>query len=372
MKRLICLVILVIGCDAETPNDDYRNYRQRTETARTDVCSQSTGKGQLSDLTGMWLIRALLNGGITLGLRIEILAADDEANMPPKNIEARFWLENNPIDMDPVVVTTAEIEDDGRFVIIADPLELGPETLGSPSTVSARVELHGQAIDEDRWCGIVFGNVVSPLNLNLEGSTFGAARLTDGLTSASVPYRCPGDPCAVDAGRPEDAGVDADSGSVAQPPRPDFTVANGQRHDLTGDWFLQASLSGLPLNLWISLIYRGGEEPTSPASVDGSLRLATDPVDQAARLNFSAPVNDEGEFDLWLPNLELDVGSLIVRGNILLSAASFNDGWCGLAAGNVFDPFEIDLTGSTFGASRWIPGTEIPVDSPNMCPPDEP
>ena len=100
MKRLICLVILVIGCDAETPNDDYRNYRQRTETARTDVCSQSTGKGQLSDLTGMWLIRALLNGGITLGLRIEILAADDEANMPPKNIEARFWLENNPIDMD--------------------------------------------------------------------------------------------------------------------------------------------------------------------------------------------------------------------------------------------------------------------------------
>ncbi|MBV72260.1 MAG: hypothetical protein CMH52_13120 [Myxococcales bacterium] len=371
MKRLLCLVMLFTGCDAETPNDDYRNYRQRTETARTDVCAQSTGTGQLSDLTGMWLIRALLNGGITLGLRIEIRPAEGETGMPPKRVEARFWLEENPFDMDPVVTTVADIGDDGRFVIIADPLELGPETLGSPSTVAARVELHGQAIDNDQWCGIVFGNVVSPLNLNLEGSTFGAIRLTDGLTSDSVPYRCPGDPCAPDAGVPIDVGAMDDAEVISQPERPAFTVTNGQRHDITGDWFLQANLSGLPLNLWISLNYRGGDETASPASLDGTLRLATDPVEQPARLTFSAEVNETGEFDLWLPNLELDVGALIVKGNILLSAASFDDGWCGLAAGNVTDPFEIDLTGSTFGALRWMPGTEAPNEPLSACPSDD-
>ncbi|MEE2755089.1 MAG: hypothetical protein VYA30_00455 [Myxococcota bacterium] len=371
MTRLLCLMILLTGCAAETPKDDYRNYRQRTETARTDICAQSTGSGQLSDLTGMWLIRALLNGGITLGLRIEIRAAEGETAVPPKRIEARFWLEENPLDMEPVVTTVADIGDDGRFVIIADPLELGPETLGSPSTVAARVELHGQAIDADGWCGIVFGNVVSPLNLNLEGSTFGASRLTDGLNSDSVPYRCPGDPCVPDASPPEDTGLVPDAGVSIQPNRPAFDVASGQRHNITGDWFLQANLSGLPLNLWISLNYRSGDEITSPASLDGSLRLATDPIEQPARLTFSAQVNEDGEFDLWLPNLELDIGALVVRGDILLSAASFDDGWCGLAAGNVTDPFEIDLTGSTFGALRWMPGTEAPDEPLSACPSDD-
>ena len=49
------------------------------------------------------------------------------------------------------------------------------------------------------------------------------------------------------------------------------------RADLTGEWLLAADLSGLPLNLWVSLMYRESE---TTASVDGVIRLQRDPVDQ--------------------------------------------------------------------------------------------
>ena len=254
-----------------------------------------------------------------------------------------------------------------RFVIIAERLELGPDVLGSESSVEARVELHGQSLDSSAWCGTVFGSVVSPLTLNLDGSTFGALPYTEGIASTDVPFQCPGDPCAADAGMSADVGVMTDT-SIERPERPEVTVTDGQRHDLTGDWFLQATLSGIPLPLWIALNYRAASEPNGPASLDGVLRLARDPIDQPGRFSFSAEVNEKGEFDIWLPGIDLAIGDVVVVGDVLLSAASFVDGWCGVAAGAVTQPFEIDLTGSTFGALRWEPGTETPAEPLGQCP----
>ena len=73
-------------------------------------------------------------------------------------------------------------------------------------------------------------------------------------------------------------------------------------------------------------------------------------------------MNEKGEFEIWLPGIDLAIGDVVVVGDVLLSAASFVDGWCGVAAGAVTQPFEIDLTGSTFGALRWEPGTETPAE----------
>ena len=367
--RYLCLVAaLAFGCNNDTPRDDYRDYRERTEQARTAGCqSQGYSDGALADITGLWMIRALLNGGISLGLRIEISAQMGETNDPPRRIEANFWLEDQGMDMAPIATAEAEIDDQGRFVIIAEKLELGPDVLGSESSVEARVELHGQSVDSSAWCGTVFGSVVSPLTLNLDGSTFGALRYMEGIASMDVPFKCPGDPCAADATIPADVGVMGDT-SIERPERPEVNVTDGQRHDLTGDWFLQATLSGIPLPLWIALNYRAATEPDGPASLDGVLRLARDPIDQPGRFTFSAEVNENGEFDIWLPGIDLAIGDVVVVGDVLLSAASFVDGWCGVAAGAVTQPFEIDLTGSTFGALRWEPGTEAPAEPLGQCP----
>jgi len=288
--------------------------------------------------------------------------------MPPRRIKAEFWLARQPDDIPPLIVTEADISEDGAFVIVADPLELGPDVLGSESTVSARVELHGQIRDSHNWCGIVYGSVVSPLELNLEGSTFGALRLFEGLTVDDVPYRCPGDPCALDAGTSDpDSGLVTDAGPTA-PPRPDFQVENGRRHDLTGDWFLQASLSGLPLKLWVATVYRDTGTEGGTASIDGTIRLAADPIDTPPRLHFTAKVDSEGRFDVWLPRLALEVNELVVEGDVLLSAASFDDGWCGRASGQITSPFPLELAGSTFGALRWSPGTDPPAEPIQQCP----
>ena len=56
---------------------------------------------------------------------------------------------------------------------------------------------------DGNWCGTATGSVVSPLNLDLAGSTFAAQPWTDGIELDSIPFKCPGDPCAPDVGVPE-------------------------------------------------------------------------------------------------------------------------------------------------------------------------
>ena len=186
--RYLCLVAaLAFGCNNDTPRDDYRDYRERTEQARTAGCqSQGYSDGALADITGLWMIRALLNGGISLGLRIEISAQMGETNDPPRRIEANFWLEDQGMDMAPIATAEAEIDDQGRFVIIAEKLELGPDVLGSESSVEARVELHGQSVDSSAWCERCSA-ALSARGVESDGSTFGALRYTRGIASTNVP-----------------------------------------------------------------------------------------------------------------------------------------------------------------------------------------
>ena len=361
------LMLCLVACDDSSPRDEYNDFRDRTATMRESACGQSQlAQGELTDLSGIWLIRALLNGGIPLGLRIELEARpEDEAN-PPRLFTVKVWLEDQALDEDPILegVETA-LGDDGTFEIFASPLELGPEVLSSQTTVIASVQLNAVVRSDGEFCGLAEGEATSPLNLDLSGSTFGALRYVDGLTLDEVPFRCASDPCAPDAGL--DIGPDmgpADDAGVTRPEPPSVDVDSARR-DLSGDWLVSASLSGLPLSLWVALSYR---EHDSQASVDGTLRLVADPVDAPGRAYFSAPVDESGRFEIWLPGLSLEVNGLMVQGDILLAAATIEEGWCGAAAGQVSSPIMLDLVGSTFAAVSWIPGTEVPETPPNACP----
>jgi len=356
---------MMIGCDQDSPRDEYTHFRERTASERDGQCGAAARDGVLTDITGLWAVRALLNGGISLGLRIQVTAAPGETASPPRKILASFWLFEQAMDAPPLVTSESLVDDNGHFTMVADPLELGPEVLGSESTVIARVELNGSMQAAGDWCGTATGMVVSPLDLDLSGSTFAAQPWEDGIVLDAIPFQCPGDPCAPDMGISEmDAGViDGDAG-VERPTIDPFEVPGAQQTDLTGEWLLAADLGGLPLNLWVSLLYRASE---TTASVDGVIRLQRDTVNEPPRTTFSALVDEDGRFEVWLPNFALDVNGLAIEGDVLLSAVSFVDGWCGMVAGEIRSPLPLDLDGSSFGAERWIPESPVPETRFSRC-----
>ena len=78
-RLTLLAVLLCLGCDARSPRDDYNDFVSRTANARESQCQETESQaGGLADISGLWVIRALLNGGITLGLRVELIPEADE------------------------------------------------------------------------------------------------------------------------------------------------------------------------------------------------------------------------------------------------------------------------------------------------------
>lgn len=366
------------GCDDRTPRDDYDDFRDRTAAARESACTAGGGQsGVLADVEGRWLLNALLKGGIRVGLRIVFEAAEGSTDTPAQDLDARIWLHDQPLDAEPLVVTTTTVADDGTFELVADPLDLGTDVLESEASVIAVVTMLSRILDGERWCGDATGSVTSPLTLALDGSTFYAQRDDGGaLVLDELPFECPGDPCAPDAGVPDagppDAGVD---GGPTRPETPDLSDVPSARRDLSGEYILTASLRGLvTARLWLSVIYREhvGDDGAVQAALDGTLRAVTDPPGSPPAATFFTPVDPEGRFEIWLPDFALEIGGLDVQGDILLAAASLEDRFCGAVAGEARSPIMLDLAGSTFSAMPWTPGTEPPMDPPNACPGEDP
>lgn len=370
-SALLALLVPLAACDSRLPKDDYDDFRDRTATARESACTATGRRGTFADLEGRWLLNALLKGGISVGLRIVFAPAEGEDGTPPVEMDARVWLHDQPEDEPPLVVTTTTVAEDGTFLLVADPLDLGTDVIESEAAVIAIVNMHSLALDGDAWCGDATGSVTSPLELKLDGSTFYAARDDEGaLVLDALPFECPGDPCAPDMGVP-DAGVDAavDAGP-ARPESPDLGDVQSARRDLTGEYFLLASLRGIAVRLWLSVLYREtvDADGEAHAAIDGALRAITAPPGSPPSATFFAPVDGEGRFEVWLPDFSIQVGATAVDADILLGAATVDGGFCGAAAGAARSPFMLDIAGSTFFAMPWTPGTEVPMDAPNACP----
>lgn len=371
-------LLVALACDSRSPRQDYDDFRARTAAEReAEICGSGESTGVLEDIRGRWLLRALLKGGIGVGLRIVFDAPDGPDGAPPTELNARIWLHDQPDDAPPLVETTTSISEDGRFELIADPLDLGTDVIDSQSAVVARVVMDSRINSPDEWCGDATGSVTSPLQLVLDGSTFYATRDTEGaLVLDDLPFQCPGDPCAPDMGVTDmgvpDAAVDD---GPERPESPDLSDVPSTRRDLTGDYFFNASLSGIAVRLWLSVFYRESvdAEGATVATIDGALRTATSGPGDPPATTFFAEVDAEGRFEVWLPEFRLDLAGLEIEADILLGAATVDGGWCGAAAGQARQPFSLPLDGSTFFAVPWAtPGGEQPADVPNACPGMEP
>jgi hypothetical protein len=170
----MALALAAAGCSS--PRDDYDDFLGRTE--RGGDGGAEVVQSRLEDLSGKWLVHALLAGGLDLGLKME-LAMDLQAM--PRTVHAKIWLASANTAADkPLIVTDSKVEADGTFELHAEPLVIpAGSSPGLNVDVSANVVLHASTLSADAWCGGATGTVQKPLALDLAGSTF-AARRDDG------------------------------------------------------------------------------------------------------------------------------------------------------------------------------------------------
>ncbi|HEY2748698.1 MAG TPA: hypothetical protein VGL86_28960 [Polyangia bacterium] len=348
--RVLLLVALAAG-GCRGAGDDYADYlARRGDGGGDDQEVQST----LQDLSGRFVVHALLAGGLDLGLRAE-LAMDVTATPIP--LHARLWLATADPDTDaPLVETDSIVAADGTFDLDAEPLVLAAgATPGLNTAVDANVVLHAATQSPSAWCGSATGDVVEPLALDLSGSTFAARRDDDGtLAVADVPQSC----------FPRAGGGDGGVMATPEPMAPDLSSVSSVLADLSGNWILDANLAQeLPEKLWAELVFTPSPSGAG-GSLDGALRRATDAPGSVALATFSTVVSADGRFELWLPTLVVGTTQASV---LLVGATRSADVFCGAGAGRVHTPIDLDLTGTTFGATRWTPGTALPTDAPDHC-----
>jgi hypothetical protein len=348
--RYLLLLSALAGCRGAAA--DYQDFLARRQS---DGGVEQVVQSSLQDLNGMWLVHALLAGGLDLGLRVELTM---DATAQPISLHARMWLEAADPTIDtPVVDTETIVNADGTFELEAMPLKLVKgSTPGLNVDVTANVVLHASTQSATSWCGSATGNVSDPLSLDLQGSTFAARPATRSLQLADVPQSC--FPKGMTTGPVVE---------VPKPASPDLSSVSSMLADLSGSWIINANLAGsLPLQLWADLVFTPGtpDGGTTAGSLDGSLRRATDPPGSLALGHFSTQVSSDGRFEIWIPSLVVGQTQAAV---LLVGATRNMDVFCGAGAGQVLKPIELDLMGTTFGAARWTPGTPVPDTIPNTC-----
>ena len=376
VARLIAasLIAAATACQSSSPADDYEDFIARSGRNNRDATIDTPNDCVRSDLTGRWHVHALLAAGIDLGLTIrfdatEAVCQDVNNDGCVDHYRARIWLDSNPDTPEPLVDTCTCVRDDGRFDLKADPLELGTEVLPTAlEPVIATVLMDSCVPHPQMWCGTADGRVQSPLDIDLDGSTFAAVKDPRGdVKRQDIPILCPIDPGAPlpDAAIAPDAGID---GGSARPEPPDLSEVPSQRANLTGHWLLQTTPIGnlIPLQLWLSLLQSDGEQNSA---IDGAVRLGDAELGTPALATFSTLADGDGRFEIWLDSLSIDSGAIQVEADVLLAAATLDeDSFCGAGAGDVRRPIPISLDETRFYATRWAPGEPPPQTLADRCP----
>ncbi|MEX1366681.1 MAG: hypothetical protein AB1Z98_26380 [Nannocystaceae bacterium] len=187
-----CLLAVATGCPSPDPAGKYERFNEETEPDRVlpDVPPPvDFGEGQLfPDITGTFLVA--IETSIAPGLPLQFLT-DVQATVDEVTGDGTLTLSFQPLSLD-VGSTTEPREEVGDPINVETPVTGGffdvafGETMvtgmANPITGSdilADISLAGALIDADAWCGAVTGEVLSPLQAPLDGSTYAAIRLAD-------------------------------------------------------------------------------------------------------------------------------------------------------------------------------------------------
>ncbi len=373
-------LLAVLACDGQTPRDDYFDFLDRADRTPPPI-DENDGDGIFLDPSGRWLFNIDLGGsglgevGLELTVTFEDFRYVDESQTSA-TVDAVFRFPDDAPDADPLARDDdLLISPDGRMTIQIPFTRLEPERSPIEDTaVETQFDLDTVILSDTEMCGSVIDDVsavFSPIPLKLKGVTYFAQRYgPQGQQPVGIPDLCPaGTGGTPDAGLDviddvPDAGTDApddttDDGGLRPP---DIDVGPGVRADVSGRFWMSVGIAGstLELNLIADLNYF---ESDSGAAVDGALRSTTSPDGSTALAVFTAPVDENGVFEVTVIGLTADSTLGPVSADVALRAVILDeDTFCGVADGTVRSPLTLPLEGTTFGVVRLPDGFALPTE----------
>lgn len=196
-----------VGCPSPDAEGKYELFNEQTEDDRempepkmdfgapvlpdlgggeTDTDTDTEGGGGLM-VGGVYLVAVdtVVSPGLPLQFLADVTAELDAMGSGTATVEFQ------PLSLDPMS-TTEPREEVGESITIDADVEAYAFTLAfgetmvtgaanpiTGSDILADLSLEGQIRSMDRWCGTVAGDVLSPIQVPLQGSTFAATRLAD-------------------------------------------------------------------------------------------------------------------------------------------------------------------------------------------------
>ncbi|GMV40525.1 MAG: hypothetical protein AMXMBFR64_22410 [Myxococcales bacterium] len=361
------------GCP--DPEGRYEEFVKNTHALR-DISEPDTGAGTLTDVNGTFLLGIAPVISPTSVLQFTTVVTWTPNDDPTTGGKLKFDLQ--PIQVAPgqvtrepvggIIVGNADVAADGSFE-----MDLGEQDvtgLANPisgSDITATLKLKGKIRDSDTLCGTVEGDVTAPIQVGLNGSTFGMTRI-ESTAAADLPEplgACPAgtggedaggtDGGAPDAGPTEDAGPDEDAG-----PGEDVDagpiVPTCPTIDLTGTYTLkfitdtQKGQGAPPSELGLRLEASDEEGEC----FTGALLSLLNPGEELATIEKVEQLGSDVVFTAKNFKIPPGANPLLPNGgtaNITFTASLSGDGrLCGTIVFGLFEPFALNSNG-TFAAA---------------------
>lgn len=212
----LSFLLLLSGCTSPDSEERYNQFYEATEDMRS--LDGSTGSGVVTDFSGLFYLSlsTTIDPDKPLNFATTVVVEDGLIDFSFQPLKTDTLLTGDVREDartpagDPIIVEDVPFADDGTFAADMGEVTMnGDANLISGRDIRAVLQLAGRVDAVDFFCGTVSGDVVFPIPLPLEGSTFGAILVTDGdLFSVTEPaVACPvtdtGDASDADAGTGE-------------------------------------------------------------------------------------------------------------------------------------------------------------------------
>ena len=367
---LFGLTLLASGCpDSEARFNEFLDATedQRPQAESGDGDGDPTG---LINMDGIYLFALETSLGPDLPLQFvttisNMTIADDgqsataDFEFQPLSLGQGETLTPREFIGDPLVYDGISFDADGNYNIdMGTVMVTGMANPVTGSDIVATLQVLGQIVHADALCGELTGDLTSPLEFDLDGSTFAAIRLADsGMDPATLPttfpYRCNQVP---PPGQPNISGTYLFALETSLGPDLPLQFATTVAMEFTDDGGAIADFTFQPLSL-------NQGETLAPREYIGDPLVYNDIV-----------IDPNG-------NYTIDMGTVMVTGmanpvtgsdivatlQVAGEVVDVNT-MCGELTGDLTSPLEFDLDGSTFAATRLADDGSDPATLPTTFP----
>jgi hypothetical protein len=180
--------LLLLGCNGPDPEAKYEDFVDETKDDRDIPPAKEDLATIEGDISGDFLLAVATTVDVDKPLQFiatNTVTLDPEGkallkvSLQPLSLEqGKVLTPRQPVG-DPLLFDNIPIVD-GKFTLDAGTVMVtGMANPITGSDIVASLIMNGNIMGEDLYCGSVTGDVMSPLMVSIEGSTFAAVRLTD-------------------------------------------------------------------------------------------------------------------------------------------------------------------------------------------------